>query len=71
MWMVFNYFDDLWPSVIKIDDLLLTGIGHVLVTCRSNDVTSLEVMLLEVTSLTNDDGHLPETSSYVTYYYLK
>ena len=45
------------------------GIGHVLVTCRSNDVTSLEVTLLEVTSLTNDVGHLPVTSSYVTYYY--
>ena len=40
-----------------------------LVTCRSNDVTSLEVTLLEVTSLTNDVGHLPVTSSYVTYYY--
>ena len=40
-----------------------------LVTCRSNDVTSLEVMLLEVTSLTNDVGHLPVTSSYMTYYY--
>ena len=45
------------------------GIGHVLVTCRSNDFTSLEVMLLEVTSLTNDVGYLPVTSSYVTYYY--
>ena len=45
------------------------GIGHVLVTCRSNDVTSLEVTLLEVTLLTNDVGHLPVTSSYVTYYY--
>ena len=27
----------------------VNGIGHVLVTCRSNDVTSLEVTLLEVT----------------------
>ena len=45
------------------------GIGHVLVTCRSNAVTSLEVTLLEVTSLTNDVGHLRVTSSNVTYYY--
>ena len=45
------------------------GIGHLLVTCRSNDVRSLEVMLLVVTSLTNDVGHLPVTSSCVTYYY--
>ena len=37
--------------------------------CRSNDVTSLAVTILEVTSLTNDIGHLPMTSSYMTYYY--
>ena len=45
------------------------GFGHVLVTSRNSNVIRQVMVTCKSTSLTSDVGHLPVTSSYVTYYY--